>query len=342
MNWVTPRPSQSGQAPSGLLKENERGVSSATDQPQTEQAWRVEKTMSSASPASAAPSPAGLFALVPFSARRPPARRFLAGPAAPAARRSAFGGAVQRGDARRAFAERGGGLERLGQTEFDAGAHLEAIDDHVDVVLAPLVEHDLLVELAHLAVHARAQVTVGTEALEHLGVIALPAADQRREQGEGTALGLGHHAIDHLADGLRLERLAVTRADGNAGAGEQQPEVVVHLGDRADGRARVVGGGLLLDRDGRGKPVDQVDVRLLHHRQELPGIGRQRLHVAPLTLGEQRVEGERGLAAAGEPCDDDQAVAGQVRVDALEVVRARTADADEVHGEGPFGEGLIS
>ena len=47
MNWVTPRPSQSGQAPSGLLNENERGVSSATDQPQTRQAKRVEKTMSS-------------------------------------------------------------------------------------------------------------------------------------------------------------------------------------------------------------------------------------------------------------------------------------------------------
>jgi hypothetical protein len=37
---------------------------------------------------------------------------------------------------------------------------------------------------------------------------------------------------------------------------------------------------------------DQVDIRLFHQLQKLPGVGRQRLDIAPLPLGVQGVEGE--------------------------------------------------
>ena len=77
---------------------------------------------------------------------------------------------------------------------------------------------------------------------------------------------------------------------------EQQPQVVVDLGDGADGRPRVGGGRLLLDGDGGRQAVDQVDVRLLHLLEELAGVGRQRLDVAALPLGVDGVEGERRLA----------------------------------------------
>jgi hypothetical protein len=59
--------------------------------------------------------------------------------------------------------------------------------------------------------------------------------------------------VDHLRDGLRFERLLVFGAVRRAGAGEEQAQVVVDLGDRADGRARVVAGRLLLDRNRRRK-----------------------------------------------------------------------------------------
>src|SRR5690606_18826636 len=121
------------------------------------------------------------------------------------------------------------------------------------------------------------------------------------------------------------------RAARAADAGEQQAQVVVDLGDGADGRARIVRGGLLFDRDGRAQALDVVHVRLLHHAEELPGIGRQRLDVAALALGVDGVEGQRGLAGAGQAGDDDQPVPGQVQVDVLEVVGAGTADADRVH-----------
>ena len=66
-----------------------------------------------------------------------------------------------------------------------------------------------------------------------------------------------------------------------------------------------------------------LDVRLLHHLQELARVGRQGLDVAALPLGIDGVEGEAGLARARQAGDDRQALARDLDVDALEVVLAR-------------------
>jgi hypothetical protein len=89
-------------------------------------------------------------------------------------------------------------------------------------------------------------------------------------------------------------------------------------------------GGLLVDRDRRRQALDEVDVGLVHLPEELAGVGRQRLDVAPLALGEDRVEGEAGLAGPGQPGEDDEGVARQVERDVLEVVLARTAHDEAV------------
>ena len=52
--------------------------------------------------------------------------------------------------------------------------------------------------------------------------------------------------------------------------------------------------------------VDAIDVGLLHPLEELPRVGRQRLDVAPLPFGVDRVEGERRLARSADAGDDDQ------------------------------------
>ena len=121
------------------------------------------------------------------------------------------------------------------------------------------------------------------------------------------------------------------------GAGVEQPQVVVDLGDRADGRARVLRRGLLVDRHGRAQALDEVDVGLVHLAEELPGVRRERLDVAALALGEDRVEGQARLAGAGEPGEHDQGVAGQVERDVLEVVLARAPDDELVsHESSPW------
>ncbi len=63
------------------------------------------------------------------------------------------------------------------------------------------------------------------------------------------------------------------------------PQVVVDLGHRADGGARVVAGGLLLDGDRRRQAFDQIDVGLVHQLQELARVGAQAFDVAALAFG---------------------------------------------------------
>ena len=119
---------------------------------------------------------------------------------------------------------------------------------------------------------------------------------------------------------------------GMADPRPQQAQVVVDLGDRPDRRPRVARGRLLVDRDRRREALDRVHVGLVHLAQELAGVGRQRLDVAALALGVDRVEGKARLTGPGEPGDDDQGVARQLEGDVLEVVLARTRDADAVVG----------
>ena len=64
--------------------------------------------------------------------------------------------------------------------------------------------------------------------------------------------------------------------------------------------------------------------------EELAGVGRQRLDVAALALGVDRVERERRLPRAGEPGEDDQLVARQLEVDVAEVVLHARPDPDRV------------
>ena len=141
-----------------------------------------------------------------------------------------------------------------------------------------------------------------------------------------------HHVVDDLLHRLARDRRAAAVAVGMADPRPQQAQVVVDLGDRADRRPRVPRGGLLVDRDRRRQPLDRVDVGLVHLAQELPRVGRQRLDVAALALGVDRVEGKARLTGPGEPGDDDQGVARQLEGDVLEIVLARTRDADAVIG----------
>ena len=96
---------------------------------------------------------------------------------------------------------------------------------------------------------------------------------------------------------------------------------------------RVVRGGFLLDGNRRGKPFDVVNVRLFHHRQELAGVGGQRLDVTPLPFRKNRVERQRRLARTRQARDHDQLVTRHVKVDVFQVVGTCAANADEFFHE---------
>ena len=218
------------------------------------------------------------------------------------------------------------GLKAFGEALADVRADHDAVDDHVDVVREFLVERRRLGELIEGAVDLDALKALLEPFGELLPVLALAAAHDRRQQIEPRAFGQRKHAVDHLRDDLAFDRQPRGGRIGHADARPQQAHVVVDLGDGADGGARVFRGGLLLDRDRRRQAVDLVDVRLLHHLEELARIGRQRLDVTALALGIDGVERERGFAGAGQAGEHDELVARNFEIDVLEIVLARAAD----------------
>ena len=194
-------------------------------------------------------------------------------------------------------------LDRVRQPVAQVVLHHEPVDDDLDRVLELLVELDLLVEVARLAVHLHAREALAAQLLEEVLVLALAVADDRRVDRELRLLGQAQHLVDDRLDRLPGDRPPADGAVRTPCARVEKAEVVVDLRDRAHRRARVPRGRLLVDRDRRREPVDRVHVRLLHHLQELARVGGERLDVAPLALRVDRVEGERGLPGAGEPGD---------------------------------------
>ena len=227
-----------------------------------------------------------------------------------------------------------GRLDRLGQALPEVGLQHEPVDDDLDRVLELLVEDDLLLEQPLLAVDLDAGEAVAAELLEHVAELALAVAHDRRVDREARPLRQREDLLDDLIEALARDRAPADRAVRPADPRVEQPQVVVDLGHGADRRARVARGRLLVDRDRRREPVDRVDVGLLHHLQELPRVRRERLDVAALPLGVDRVEGERRLAGAREAGDADERVAREPHRDVLEVVLPGAVDDELFDGHG--------
>ncbi len=125
-----------------------------------------------------------------------------------------------------------------------------------------------------------------------------------------------------------------------AGARVHHPHQAGQGGHAAHRGARVAGAALLLQRHRRRQAVDGVDVRHAHLVDQAPGIGRHRLEVAPLRLGIQGAERQRGLAGTRHAGEHHQRIARDGDIHVLEVVLARAAHFDETAGAGGAGRGL--
>ncbi len=243
------------------------------------------------------------------------------------------GGALARIDAvddDEPFRELRGGLDRLRQPRAQVVLHHEPVDDDLDRVLELLVERRRLVERVLLAVDLDAREALVAQLLEQLAVLALAVADDRRVDREARAVRQREDLLDDRVDRLPGDRAPADRAVRAADARVEQAQVVVDLGHRADRRARVPRGRLLVDRDRGAEAVDRVDVRLLHHLQELARVGGQRLDVAALPLGVDRVEGKARLPGAREPGDADQGIPREPDRDVLQVVLPGAVDYELV------------
>ena len=228
---------------------------------------------------------------------------------------------------------------------YAAGLHVVADDEAVhhqfDVVPFLLVE----VEVAHLvqqvlgAVDADAGPASLAGVLEHFLVLALATADFGGQYLDTAVRGEMEDGVDDLLDGLTLDGLTALGAVGASSAGVEEAQIVVYLGDGADGGAGVVGCPFLVDGDGGREALDVLDVGLLHATKELAGVGGEGFDVAALALGVDGVEGKGAFAGAGDAGNHHQLVAGDGDIDILQVMLARPFDDDVLlgHGYAPLG-----
>ena len=201
-----------------------------------------------------------------------------------------FGNDLDLGDA---FGELQRGLERVGEPPLDPRPAHQPVDDDLDGVLLVALELELGGQVDDLTVDPGPGVTLAGELVEERVVLPLRPAHDRRQHLEPRAVGQLQHPVDDLLRRLAGDELPAVRAVRDTDPGVEQAEVVVDLGDRADRGPRVAGGRFLVDRDGRRQALDEVDVGLVHLAEELPGVRRQRLHVAALAFGVDGVERQR-------------------------------------------------
>ena len=216
------------------------------------------------------------------------------------------------------------GLDRIRNASASVRTDDNAVNNDLNVVLLGFRQLEFFGQIVDFAVHAHADIALLAGVLKHLVVLALLAADDRREQLHARFFFKRHQPVNDLVDGLLMNLLAAFRAVRRADARPQQAHVVVNLGDRADRRTRVLRGGLLVDGDGGRQTVNVVHVRLVHLPEELPRVAGQRFNVAALTLGVDGVERQRRFARAGQAGQNHQLVARNLNVDVFQVVLSRT------------------
>ena len=141
-----------------------------------------------------------------------------------------------------AICQANGGLKGFSQSLLQIFTYLEAVNYHFNSVFAFLVERRCFIEFMDSAIDARPYKALSAQLVDQRQVFALAFTHDWREQHQLAAFRHSQHLVHHLADGLCGQRQVVIGAHGDAHAGKKQAQVVVNLGNGADGRTWVVRG----------------------------------------------------------------------------------------------------
>ena len=85
-------------------------------------------------------------------------------------------------------------------------------------------------------------------------------------------------------------------------------------------------GGLLIDRNRGAEAFDGIDVGPFHLIEKLARISGQRLHIAALAFGVNRVERQGRLARTAQPGDHRERIPRDPDADVLQIVLTRAGD----------------
>ena len=113
-----------------------------------------------------------------------------------------------------------------------------------------LLERDLFVQLVEIAINPNSAEAGLSGFRKDVLKLAFSTAHDRRHDSDSTALRHLENPVGDLLGCLARDLVAADRAVRMADPGVHQAQIVIDLGDRADGRTRVVARPLLIDRDG--------------------------------------------------------------------------------------------
>ena len=168
-------------------------------------------------------------------------------------------------------------------------------------MIAPLVEANVFVQRAQLAINAGANKSIFCQFRDFLLKLAFPAAHDRRQDHHALTFGQCQHAVYDLLDTLSCNRCATAIAMGLTDRGKQQAQVIVDLRDRADGRTGAARYRLLLDGNRRRKTINRINIGFFQLIEKLTSVRRKRFDIAPLAFGVDGIKREGRLARAREP-----------------------------------------
>ena len=154
------------------------------------------------------------------------------------------------------------------------------------------VEGCHLVEFAKFSVDPDLGITPLAHLLQKLLIMAFAALDYRSQKITFAVLVVFHDQRHYLFVGITDHGLAGMGRVCSRSPCIQEAEEVVDFSYGSDGRTGVVSGGLLLDGNYRTETGNRLYLRFFQYTHEMLGIGRKRVHVPPLALGVDGIEGK--------------------------------------------------
>ena len=200
--------------------------------------------------------------------------------------------------------------------------------NHLNIVLEGLSQRNFFIKFTHNTVNTNARKSFFSQIFKELDVLALATQNNRSQDIGSTSLTSLEDFIGNLICCLALNNATALRAVRSTHASIQKAQVIVDFCYSTDGRARISGSGLLVNRHSWRKTVNRVKIWLIHLSQELTGIAGQGLNVAALSLCVNGVEGKARLARTRKSRNNYQLITRDININVLQVVLSCTTDSN--------------
>ncbi len=164
-------------------------------------------------------------------------------------------------------------LQGFRQAAPDALFQHQAINHRSDIMLLVFSQNNLLIGRVLEAIYQHPYETVPEEVLQDFLMLPLLPFDNGREQFEPASGRQSEQTIHYLVHRLFFDGLPAMGTMWFPHPGKEQAQVIIDFGHRPHRGTGIIGGGFLVNGNGRRKPFDMVNIRLVHLPQKLPGIG---------------------------------------------------------------------